>query len=129
MICRHCPVILECGADALDNRVEFGVWGGMTERERQTFVAKLCGYDPARYASERISTMPTHLDAADRRGTGDHGFIRSASLARLFERLLEHLARITLDRPDRGNGLVRFLDTFRLVRTFSTTLVDLALIG
>ncbi|MEU0217056.1 WhiB family transcriptional regulator, partial [Streptomyces sp. NPDC006265] len=23
----------ECLADALDNRVEFGVWGGMTERE------------------------------------------------------------------------------------------------
>lgn len=25
----------ECGADALDNRVEFGVWGGMTERQRR----------------------------------------------------------------------------------------------
>ena len=24
VICRHCPVIAECGADALDNRVEFG---------------------------------------------------------------------------------------------------------
>src|ERR1700739_1128703 len=35
VICRHCPVILECGADALDNRVEFGVWGGMTERQRR----------------------------------------------------------------------------------------------
>ena len=35
VICRHCPVILECGADALDNRVEFGVWGGMTEDERE----------------------------------------------------------------------------------------------
>ena len=34
-ICRHCPVQLECGADALDNRVEFGVWGGMTERQRR----------------------------------------------------------------------------------------------
>ena len=27
-ICRHCPVLLQCRADALDNRVEFGVWGG-----------------------------------------------------------------------------------------------------
>ncbi len=34
-ICRHCPVLLECGADALDNRVEWGVWGGMTERQRR----------------------------------------------------------------------------------------------
>jgi WhiB family redox-sensing transcriptional regulator len=25
----------ECLADALDNEVEFGVWGGMTERERR----------------------------------------------------------------------------------------------
>jgi WhiB family transcriptional regulator, redox-sensing transcriptional regulator len=38
MICRHCPVILECGADALDNRVEFGVWGGMTERQRRALL-------------------------------------------------------------------------------------------
>ena len=34
-ICRGCPVQLECLADALDNRVEFGVWGGLTERERR----------------------------------------------------------------------------------------------
>ena len=38
MICRHCPVILECGADALDNQVEFGVWGGMTERQRRALL-------------------------------------------------------------------------------------------
>lgn len=34
-ICRHCPVVLQCRADALDNNVEFGVWGGMTERQRR----------------------------------------------------------------------------------------------
>ena len=38
VICRHCPVIRECGADALDNRVEFGVWGGMTERQRRALL-------------------------------------------------------------------------------------------
>jgi WhiB family redox-sensing transcriptional regulator len=38
VICRHCPVILECRADALDNRVEFGVWGGMTERQRRALL-------------------------------------------------------------------------------------------
>jgi WhiB family transcriptional regulator, redox-sensing transcriptional regulator len=38
VICRHCPVILECGADALDNGVEFGVWGGMTERQRRALL-------------------------------------------------------------------------------------------
>lgn len=38
VICRHCPVMLECGADALDNRVEFGVWGGLTERQRRAML-------------------------------------------------------------------------------------------
>jgi WhiB family transcriptional regulator, redox-sensing transcriptional regulator len=40
VICRHCPVIAECRADALDNRVEFGVWGGMTERERRALLKR-----------------------------------------------------------------------------------------
>ena len=39
-ICRHCPVVLQCRADALDNRVEFGVWGGMTERQRRALLRK-----------------------------------------------------------------------------------------
>jgi WhiB family redox-sensing transcriptional regulator len=34
-ICRQCPVVVECLAEALDDRVEFGVWGGMTERQRR----------------------------------------------------------------------------------------------
>ena len=37
-ICRHCPVVVECLADALDNQVEFGVWGGMTERQRRALL-------------------------------------------------------------------------------------------
>ncbi|QSB06908.1 WhiB family transcriptional regulator [Natronoglycomyces albus] len=39
-VCRGCPVRLECLADALDNRIEFGVWGGMTERERRALLRK-----------------------------------------------------------------------------------------
>ena len=34
-ICQACPVRNECLAEALDNRIEWGVWGGMTERERR----------------------------------------------------------------------------------------------
>lgn len=30
----------ECLADSLDNRIEFGVWGGMTERERRALLRK-----------------------------------------------------------------------------------------
>src|SRR5262249_9767689 len=39
-ICRSCPVRYECLADALDNRIEFGVWGGMTERERRALLRR-----------------------------------------------------------------------------------------
>jgi WhiB family transcriptional regulator, redox-sensing transcriptional regulator len=38
LICRQCAVVTECLADALDNRIEFGVWGGMTERQRRKLI-------------------------------------------------------------------------------------------
>lgn len=40
VICRRCPVQMECCADALDNKVEFGVWGGLTERQRRAVLRK-----------------------------------------------------------------------------------------
>jgi WhiB family transcriptional regulator, redox-sensing transcriptional regulator len=39
-ICSGCVVRTDCLADALDNRVEFGVWGGMTERERRALLRR-----------------------------------------------------------------------------------------
>jgi WhiB family redox-sensing transcriptional regulator len=36
--CRACPVRTECLAHALDERIEFGVWGGATERERRALL-------------------------------------------------------------------------------------------
>lgn len=39
-ICRQCPVVMQCRADALDNKVEFGVWGGLTERQRRALLRK-----------------------------------------------------------------------------------------
>lgn len=38
--CLGCQVRTECLADALDNRTEFGVWGGMTERERRALLRR-----------------------------------------------------------------------------------------
>lgn len=38
--CGGCVVSTECLGDALDNRVEFGVWGGMTERERRALLRR-----------------------------------------------------------------------------------------
>ncbi len=40
VVCQACPVRTECLADALDNQVEFGVWGGMTERERRALLKR-----------------------------------------------------------------------------------------
>ena len=39
-VCLACPVRTECLADALDHRIEFGVWGGMTERERRALLKR-----------------------------------------------------------------------------------------
>lgn len=40
LFCLSCPVRTECLAHALDQRIEEGVWGGMTERERRAVLAR-----------------------------------------------------------------------------------------
>ncbi len=37
-VCGACPVREECLAEALDNEIEWGVWGGLTERERRALL-------------------------------------------------------------------------------------------
>ena len=39
-LCSGCPVRTECLAEALDNEIEWGVWGGMTERERRALLRR-----------------------------------------------------------------------------------------
>ncbi|MCX3058806.1 WhiB family transcriptional regulator [Streptomyces beihaiensis] len=39
-VCRPCPVRTECLAYALDSRIEKGIWGGMTERERRALLRR-----------------------------------------------------------------------------------------
>ena len=40
VVCGACPVRTECLAEALDNEIEWGVWGGLTERERRALLRK-----------------------------------------------------------------------------------------
>ena len=39
-LCQGCPVRNECLAEALDNQIEWGVWGGLTERERRALLRR-----------------------------------------------------------------------------------------
>ena len=39
-VCYGCPVRTECLAEALDGKIEFGVWGGLTERERRALIRR-----------------------------------------------------------------------------------------
>ncbi len=39
-LCMGCPVRTECLAEALDNGIEWGVWGGLTERERRALLRR-----------------------------------------------------------------------------------------
>jgi WhiB family redox-sensing transcriptional regulator len=39
-ICAQCPVIGQCLAYALNNDIRFGIWGGMSERDREKLTGK-----------------------------------------------------------------------------------------
>lgn len=39
-VCFGCPVRAQCLAEALDNQIEWGVWGGKTERERRLILRR-----------------------------------------------------------------------------------------
>ena len=42
-VCAGCPVVPECAAHALVVREPYGVWGGMTEDDRETLRARVRG--------------------------------------------------------------------------------------
>ncbi len=65
-VCMGCPVRTECLADALDNRVEFGVWGGMTERERRALLRRRA--DVASWRSLLMQARAEHTGSARRAG-------------------------------------------------------------
>ncbi|MCU1430581.1 MAG: putative WhiB family transcriptional regulator [Actinomycetia bacterium] len=39
-VCKTCPVRVECLEYALENRIEHGVWGGASERERRRILRR-----------------------------------------------------------------------------------------
>ena len=52
-LCNRCPVITECAAHALSVREPYGVWGGMTEEEREAI------YSRRRISAQTFIPAPT----------------------------------------------------------------------
>src|SRR6201989_1416067 len=64
-VCRHCPVRTECLAEALDNNIEWGVWGGMTERERRALLRRRPNVTSWRQLLQAARVAHVEADAAD----------------------------------------------------------------
>lgn len=45
-VCAACPVRVECLEYALEHRIEHGVWGGASERERRRILRRRRGLSP-----------------------------------------------------------------------------------
>jgi hypothetical protein len=55
-ICAVCPLIVPCRAYALENHEKYGVWGGLTPRERSA---------TWRFAQEALEGPRSHANATD----------------------------------------------------------------
>lgn len=86
IVCMGCPVRAVCLAEALDNRIEWGVWGGLTERERRqllrqrpdvtSWLAVLKAATDA--ASPAHDTLPGGVAEVMRGLPADHPHVRAA---------------------------------------------------
>lgn len=45
-ICRQCPVMRECARHALSTREPYGVWGGMSEAQREAVIGARSTFRP-----------------------------------------------------------------------------------
>ncbi|GAA4903371.1 WhiB family transcriptional regulator [Streptomonospora salina] len=77
LICRGCPVRTECLAEALDGRIEFGVWGGMTERERRALLRRR---PDVTSWWDLLTTARARYERANSETAGE-GWLQDASLA------------------------------------------------
>jgi WhiB family transcriptional regulator, redox-sensing transcriptional regulator len=68
-MCAGCTVRLECLVDALDHRISFGVWGGMTERERRALLRRRPEVESWREVLEAEPEIVAPLHGPVRRGS------------------------------------------------------------
>jgi WhiB family redox-sensing transcriptional regulator len=62
-ICQRCPVAEPCLDYALEQRIEFGVWGGVSERGRRRILQARAG-TPVTAAADAAGPDGTAADAA-----------------------------------------------------------------
>ena len=77
-ICQDCPVRIYCLADALQSNMRYGLWGGLTERERRQLLRAKPNY-PDWYESIMTSSDP--LCVALREGRPLHFSRKSRKVA------------------------------------------------
>ncbi|WP_328485984.1 WhiB family transcriptional regulator [Streptomyces zaomyceticus] len=91
-VCAGCPVRLDCLNFALENKVEWGMWGGLTLKERAKWRAQLddrLDYSRVRSA---INGRDVHLSSLERKAIIRYACARGWSATRLA-----HVLSVTVD--------------------------------
>ena len=77
-ICRRCPVIRECAAHALASREPYGVWGGMTESEREQLLGARSSHRLGARLGDAAAGTGRDDESDQSAGTGESAYGESA---------------------------------------------------
>ena len=80
-VCRHCPVLAACGRWALDTKQLFGIWGGMTEGERDAVQRRIARTREKARAAEKPAVEPTVEPVEEREPARVDGLLVAAPVA------------------------------------------------
>jgi WhiB family redox-sensing transcriptional regulator len=64
LVCARCPVRLECADYAIRAREPYGVWGGLTEEDRERIYARLDARHHPRRRGEGLRVAGSDVDRA-----------------------------------------------------------------